>query len=158
MNVKNNRRKRDSMARITKVFLELVQEKEIGRISVTEICQKAGLNRATFYANYEDIYDLADKVMEDLSEQVNDIYRDELTVGYNSNDYAKLFRHIQQNQLFYRTCFKLGIANRPIVQYDTDQARKFFHNRDIPYHAEFFRAGLNRIIKMWLEGGCPPVC
>lgn len=77
MNVKNNRRKRDSMARITKVFLELVQEKEIGRISVTEICQKAGLNRATFYANYEDIYDLADKVKEDLSEQVNGIYRDE---------------------------------------------------------------------------------
>lgn len=155
MNVKNNKRKRDSMDKITKVFIELIQTKEISEISVTDICKKAGLNRATFYANYLDVYDLADRVLEELTSQVEDLYHDEITIGYNSNDYLKLLKHIYDNQLFYKTCFKLGIGEKPIVQYDTADAEKYFGGKNVEYHAEFFRGGFNRIVKMWLDKGCP---
>ena len=154
MNVKNNKRKRDSMDRITKVFIELLQTKEVSEISVTDICKLAGLNRATFYANYLDIYDLADKTLSVLREQVDDLYMEEITKGFNSNDYGNLLRHISENQLFYKTCFKLGIGEISIGRYDTEDAEKYFQNKNIMYHMEFFCGGFNRIVKIWLDGGC----
>ena len=86
---------------------------------------------------------------------VSDIYKEEITVGFNSNDYLRLFEHIYQNQLFYKTYFKLGYTQDfKIVQYDTKQAEEHFDNRFIEYHCEFFRAGITKIIEMWLAGGC----
>ena len=59
MNTKNNRRKRESKEKIKKVFINLIQTRELNQISVSDICKRAELNRTTFYANYSDIYELA---------------------------------------------------------------------------------------------------
>lgn len=155
MNTPNNRRKRESIEKMEKVFLELLQTKELSEISVSDLCKRAGLNRTTFYANYADIYALADSIRDKLEVSLSDLYQEERATGYNSHDYLKLFRHIQENQIFYRTYFKLGYDNNyKIVTYDTELAKKHFQNRYIDYHMEFFKSGLTRIIKMWLEKGC----
>ena len=62
MNVKNNKRRRQSQEKIEKAFIELLQTKELMQITVSEICSKTSLNRSTFYANYVDVFDLADKI------------------------------------------------------------------------------------------------
>ncbi|MGN0668149.1 MAG: TetR/AcrR family transcriptional regulator [Angelakisella sp.] len=155
MNTKNNRRRRDSVQRIEKVFIELLQSKELNEITVSEICQRCQLNRSTFYANFIDLYDLADKVRAHLEEEVSLLYQAEITQKFNSNDYLRLFRHIKENQLFYRTYFKLGYDNQVKLEaYDVNQARFYFNNQHIAYHIEFFRSGFNAIVKMWLAGGC----
>lgn len=155
MNTKNNRRRRASIERIEKVFIELLQTKELLEITVSDICKLCELNRSTFYANFIDIYDLADKVREHLEEEVNHLYEAEKTQGFNSNDYLRLFRHMKDNQLFYRTYFKLGYDNQfKLEYYDIHQAQRDFDDRHIAYHAEFFRCGFNAIVKMWLAGGC----
>lgn len=155
MNTKNNRRRRESIERIEKAFLELLQTKELHEITVSDICKCCELNRSTFYANFVDIYDLADKVREHLEEDVNQLYEQEKTQNFNSNDYLKLFRHIRDNQLFYRTYFKLGYDNQYQIQYfDVHQAEQHFANRYIDYHIEFFRSGFNAVVKKWLAGGC----
>lgn len=64
MNTSNNKRKRVSQEKIEKIFLQMIQTKEISEIRISEICKQAKINRTTFYANYIDIYDLADKVRE----------------------------------------------------------------------------------------------
>ena len=155
MNTKNNRRRRASVERIEKVFIELLQTKELQEITVSDICKLCELNRSTFYANFIDIYDLADKVREHLEEEVDRLYEAEKTQGFNSNDYLRLFRHIKDNQLFYRTYFKLGYDNQfKLEYYDIHQAQRDFDDKHIAYHAEFFRCGFNAIVKMWLAGGC----
>ena len=155
MNTLNNKRKKESMDRIEKVFIELLQTKELDEISVSDICKRAGLNRTTFYANYTDIYGLADAIRDKLENEVSDLYREEVTQGFNSNDYLKLFRHIKDNQIFYKTYFKLGYDNNyKIFRYDTALAYKHFQNKFIEYHMEFFKAGITQIIKIWLNGGC----
>ena len=155
MNTPNNKRKKESMERIEKAFIELLQTKELNEISVSNICKRAGLNRTTFYANYTDIYGLADAIRDKLENEVSDLYREEVTQGFNSNDYLKLFRHIKDNQIFYKTYFKLGYDNNyKIFQYDIALARRHFQNRFIEYHMEFFKAGITRIIKIWLNSGC----
>jgi len=155
MNTPNNKRKKESMERIEKVFIELLQTKELSEISVSDICKRAGLNRTTFYANYTDIYGLADAIRDKLENEVSVLYKEEVTQGFNSNDYLKLFQHIKDNQIFYKTYFKLGYDNNyKIFRYDTALACKYFQNRFIEYHMEFFKAGINQIIKIWLKGGC----
>ena len=155
MNTKNNRRRRASVERIEKAFIEMLQLKELNKITVSDICKRCELNRSTFYANYLDIYDLADKVRAHLEEEVNRLYEAEQQQKFNSNDYLRLFRHIQDNQLFYRTYFKLGYDTQfKPKDYDIHQAKRHFDNQHIAYHIEFFRSGFNAIVKMWLAGGC----
>lgn len=155
MNIPNNKRKRESIERIQKVFIDLLQSKELSQISVSTICKKAGLNRTTFYANYMDIYALADSIRETLENNMLVLYQDEIASGFNSNNYLKLFQHIKENQIFYKTYFKLGYDNNyKIVAYDTELAQRHFGNRFLEYHIEFFKSGLTNIIKLWLQNGC----
>lgn len=155
MNVKNNKRRRESVEKIEKVFIGLLQTKEIQEISVSDICKAAGLNRSTFYANYIDIYDLADKIRDKLQADFNALFQTESADEKGSFGALKLFRHMQENQLFYRTYFKLGYdsMHQPMV-YDVARAQKDFANKHIAYHIEFFKNGFNAIVKMWLAGGC----
>lgn len=106
-----------------------------------------------------DIYDLADKIRLRLIEDVCDLYQDERKKKYNSNDFSKIFRLMKENQLFFKTYFKL--ENDPNVlpseeqfQYDTNFAKRYYNNQHIDYHIEFFKAGFNAVVKKWLEGGC----
>ena len=155
MNTPNNKRRRESIDRIERVFIELLQTKELDEISISEICKMAGLNRTTFYANYTDLYGLADSIRDKLEKNLTVLYHREINEGFNSHDYLRLFQHIQENQIFYRTYFKLGYDDKyKIISYDTTLAREHFQNRFIEYHMEFFKSGLTKIIKMWLQKGC----
>lgn len=53
---------------IRQAFTALLVEKPIQHITVKELCQRAGVNRSTFYAHYVDIYDLLAKLEEDMVE------------------------------------------------------------------------------------------
>ena len=155
MNTHNNKRKKESMERIEKVFIELLQTREVSEISISDICKRARLNRTTFYSNYTDIYGLADTIRNNLENNLAELYRDEITRGFNSNNYLKLFQHIKDNQIFYQTYFKLGYDNNyKIIKYDVRLAKEHFQNRFIEYHMEFFKAGITQIIKLWLQNGC----
>lgn len=155
MNTKNNKRRQRSVELIEKTFMEFLRTKELNEITVSDICKECQLNRSTFYANFADIYDLADKVREHLEKEVDRLYEAERSRQFNSNDYLKLFQHIKDNMLFYQTYFKLGYDNQLKAKYyDVHQAQYHFDNRHIDYHIEFFRSGFNAIVKMWLAGGC----
>ena len=45
-------------ARMDEAFLELLEKKDFTYITVKEICEKAGVNRSTFYLHYETVSDL----------------------------------------------------------------------------------------------------
>ncbi len=155
MNTPNNKRKRQSQEKIEKIFINLIQTKEINEISVTDICKIAKLNRSTFYANYLDIYDLADKVVQKIEDDVFSLYKIERETKNNTNDFLKLFRHIKDNQIFYKTYFKLNRDKHFIIkEYDTNLSKMMYDNKYIDYHMEFFMAGLNAIVKKWLYNDC----
>lgn len=155
MNVKNNRRKRESVEKIEKAFINLIQTKELHTVTVAEICKAAGLNRSTFYANYTDVYALADKLREKLEAEFNGLFMEPPERPSEYDAAVKMFRHISENQLFYKTYFRLGYHNmHQNLIYNQEQAEQYFSDRHINYHIEFFRTGLNAVIKMWLEGGC----
>lgn len=157
MNTPNNKRRKQSQEAIEKVFIQLIQTKNVEQISVTEICKKAKLNRSTFYANYIDIYDLVEKLGAKLENEVSDLYSEERENKHNSNNFLKLFKHIKENQIFYKTYFKLGLDANSIIekyQYDFNLSKLYYDDQYISYHIEFFKAGITAIIKRWLNNNC----
>ena len=72
---------------IYETFMDLLKEKDIDKITVTEICKKAEINRATFYRYYENQYDLLDKIEENMLDEIKNTTKnckrdiDELTLN-----------------------------------------------------------------------------
>lgn len=66
MDKKESRRVKLTKRILKDSLLELLQEKNIRHITVTELCQKADVNRSTFYAYYESPYDLMISMQNDI--------------------------------------------------------------------------------------------
>lgn len=47
----------------------LLEVKDLEYITVKEICEKAGVNRSTFYLHYETIADLVNEAMENVNKR-----------------------------------------------------------------------------------------
>lgn len=154
MNVKNNKRRKESQERLERAFIELLQTRQISEITVSDLIKNAGLNRSTFYANYLDIFDLADKTREKLEQDFSNLFAD-YDYFNDRNGALKMFRHIKENQLFYQTYFKLCYDDKHLISIcDPKRAEMEHVSENLKYHIEFFRNGLNAIIKLWLAGGC----
>lgn len=157
MNKPNNKKRKASQEKITKIFLQLIQKYEINEITVSKICKLANINRSTFYANYIDIYDLADKIKEEMFYNVLELYKEESIKGEHSYNYLKLFNHIKENPIYYKTLFKL---NFDFTKYynnhleKTESLKYYGTTKNMEYHIEFFRAGMNAVLKKWLNNNC----
>ena len=62
----HDRRKKRTVQAIKKAFISILAEKELNKITVREISEKADINRTTFYAHFLDVYDLYDKVEQEI--------------------------------------------------------------------------------------------
>lgn len=154
MNKPNNNKRKKSQQQIEKIFLQLIQKKNIDEISVSTICEKANLNRSTFYSNYIDIYDLAEKIKQQMEIEFAQFQLSN-NAKQDENGYLSMFRYIKDNQIFFKTYFKLEDISKSLpTQYRVELAEKYYDNKFIDYHIEFFRAGLNAVIKKWLNSGC----
>ena len=155
MNTKNNRRRKTSVEKIEKAYIELLQEKERKNISISLICENAGVNRSTFYAYFIDLYDLETSIKEKLLAKFCEVYNDKIKMRGEFSDFIKLFYHIKDNKALYKAYFKFGEGfTVNDMRYDIGEATKYFNNEFIDYHIEFFYNGLNAVIKKWLEGDC----
>ena len=153
MNTANNKRRRESVQRIENAFMDLLEEKELREISVSQLCQLSGVNRSTFYASFQDVYDLAEKLRRKLQADLAHVFSDETT--WANNGALRLFTHIRDHQQLYKTYLKLNyLEEHPVVMYDKKLAEQYLPDQYLQYHMEFFRHGLNAIIKLWLSGGC----
>lgn len=66
---KNESRYYNSAKKMNLALISILDEKDFLDITVKEICQKAAVNRSTFYLHYENTYDL-------LKETLDNLYKD----------------------------------------------------------------------------------
>ena len=102
MNVKgdNNRSVRETRAKIQSVFLDLMKKKPYYKISVREIAEAANINRSTFYLHYEDIYDLLDKIEDEINDELAEAVRQIKREGYVQGkhpQHTEVFRVLNKN-------------------------------------------------------------
>lgn len=99
-NLNNSSRKTRRL--IKKVFAEMLCEKnELGKISVSELCQRADISRGTFYSHYDDIYGVAEDYENELIDAFFDNAR--LLESQNISHFVdSIFEFIRKNHESYR--------------------------------------------------------
>ncbi|MCI7096828.1 MAG: TetR/AcrR family transcriptional regulator [Clostridiales bacterium] len=166
----------NTAARMDEAFLELLSRKSFAYISVKEICEKAGVNRSTFYLHYETIGDLLNESMQYMSSQfltyfkastrsmisrLRDCPLDELnliTPEYLTpylnyiRDHKRLFQTAVENASFLRLDETYDKMFRyvflPILE------RYQIPEPDRPYTMAFYVHGLMAITSEWLHDDC----
>lgn len=107
MKVQNlNNSSKKTRRRIKTVFAEMLSEKkELGKISVSELCKRADISRGSFYSHYDDIYGVA----EDYENEMIDTFFDNARL-VESQDIMhfidSIFEFIRRNNENYRLLCK----------------------------------------------------
>ena len=166
MNTNNNIRYRNTEAAIEKAFLELLEVKGIRQITVQELCNIVKINRSTFYAHYQDIYDLLNKTEDKLNSELNKKFQHLYHNNPNKDFiyYIKIFLEFAaKNKAFYKNFvnsqesfpIKKGfdeLMNNLVIPYYKSQG---IHSKDeIMYRFVFMQAGFTTVLKHWLNSNC----
>lgn len=140
-----------------KALFELIQTRKLSDISVSELCELAGINRTTFYNHFDNVGALAKAARESILQEYTHQF-DGNQDGFTPENLLIMFRHLRDNQLMYNTYFLLEPRYDELLNhYDRDQARQRFPGQNetlVRYHAQFFAAGLNTVVRDWLTSGC----
>lgn len=166
MNRANNRRFIKNAAVMERVLLELLENREINKITVSEICILSGLNRTTFYAHYLDIYDMLEKTEENLHKMLLKKYMDDGKVKnilFSDESLLTFLEHIRENMNFYRAILKTR-KDFPIKQGFDSLYYDIFRplcikggitsDTEIMYFFVYFQAGFTMVLRRWVEAGC----
>ncbi len=157
----------DFRVRITKnlikeSFLELLQEKPMRTITVKELAARAHINRATFYAHYENIYTL----LEDVKSEFIGGLMNSIDTFTNQDSIEDLFRticryaaeHQKHCQLLFGKNGDFGLASRivELVRPRTIALWKEAGGRDeekLNYHYTYVAYGGLAVIRDWIQSG-----
>ena len=164
MNKKNNRQYQGSAVRMEVALLELMNQFPFEKITVKTICDRAGVNRSTFYAHYTDIYDMI--------EQMENNLRKELMEGYpvpgkvkplSVESFLPFLVFIRNHRDFYRIALKTR-REFPIKQgFEPlwNQIIKplclkagIMSEKEMMFYWIGFQAGFTMILKYWVENDC----
>jgi AcrR family transcriptional regulator len=61
-----DRRKARTKRLLRAALLEAVEEKGLDKVTVKDLCDRADINRGTFYLHYRDVYDMVERTTEDI--------------------------------------------------------------------------------------------
>ncbi|WP_226036747.1 TetR/AcrR family transcriptional regulator [Aquibacillus saliphilus] len=97
---------------IRDAFVELLQEKNLNKISVNSLAKRAEINRVTFYLHYKDIHDMMRKIVDeliaDIKEILQSIYDDPYDPGYELSTLTVLLEYIAKHSHVYKTFLVYG--------------------------------------------------
>ena len=157
-------------------LIALLEVKDLEFITVKEICEKAGVNRSTFYLHYESIADLATEAIEvvnkrfqsyfernaeSLIDSIDEMQLEEL-VFINKKYLEPYLQFISDNKRVYRAAFRnpVGMQVRTKYIYFKNYILEPILKRfDVPdrfhkYYIAYYIEGIIAIIKEWLNEDC----
>lgn len=107
--LKNELRNTYVIEHITDALLALLNEKPLAEISITEICNFAGVGRMSFYRNFNSkkdiLYRYNKKLLSDWSHSI-------AVSNYSLQEsILSLFRHCKEHESFYILLYRSGLSN-----------------------------------------------
>lgn len=97
-------------------LIELLEKKELSYISVKEICEKAGVNRSTFYLHYETIGDLLEETTEYIHNQFLSSFDQKPEQFVSQIKDAPLSELILVGEVYLRPYLKFVYENRSVFK------------------------------------------
>ena len=91
---------------IKETCLDLLTDKDITKVSVSELCKKADINRATFYRYYLDIFDLLKKLEDEFVLELKESYKNYTSEENSLYDYIlALLKSCQNDKRLVKILF-----------------------------------------------------
>ena len=161
MNTKNNQRTRLSKMLFKNALMDLLKEKgSVAKISVRELCDRAELNRSTFYAHYQEPNDLLIEIEAELLDATEEHLKKigaENDIG--AHKYILSFlQYIRQNDKPFRTLlidstdpeFRSRFMQQSIIQF-VDNLRIELPKELEQYIFSYILNGSTGIIIQWIR-------
>lgn len=163
MNQSNNERFRKTERKIIDAFTQLLSEKELPEITVSEICRLSNIHRTSFYLHFQDVYALMEAIEDRLASYYGSLFT-ESSGRYDLGErFLRLFQFISEHQPFYRAYWQrakdLKVLDAVLPEGDVRvraAAEKYGIRSEVTlrYRQLFFKAGLAALIGCWLKRGC----
>lgn len=166
MEKKVDRRIKKTKKQLQDGFTTLLMEKNIKDITVKELCDKVDLNRGTFYLHYKDIYDMAEKLENELLNQLESVLTNHAFENSDDKPFPlllDLFILIKENSDF---CSVLLSSNGDMAFFNkvklilrdkcfNEWMELFNKNKadKFDYFYNFIVSGSIGIIESWLQNG-----
>lgn len=153
-----------SERKIVNAFIELLEEKPLEHISITDIIKKANLSRPTFYYYYSNKDDLVETTFSKILDNVSSILQEDMTyqegVMVKAMTYLKdnqklclaLINHIPKINSLIREFITATILNSDFE--DVTQLMEDTYQVPAHYALEIYVSIVTTIFTLWLEEGC----
>lgn len=159
-----DRRIRKSRAALRHALFEMMKHQQVSSISIKSLCEKADVNRSTFYANYDSIEALLCDVHESLFLEMDEL------LGLTDRQLTYLHTLVPQETLVKiiellsheDSPFHVLMKNNEAHLFERNMSRRFIARyglTDAPYalrYAFLYRSiGSFTLINQWLLDGRP---
>lgn len=145
---------------IYEAYLHLLEEKQSDNISITEITERAGVSRVSYYRNYSSKLDIINDYLKDYVES----YNIKNNVSQNVDDFNQHLYHIldicKENKRLFKILFKLGIqlnTTNAIIEKTFYYVEKRFKSKltnPNKYNLCFYAGAIIFVLNEWLSNDC----
>ena len=145
----NERRNQYVVEHITDSLLDLMKYKHINDISIGELCNKAGVGRASFYRNFESKEDV---ISRELKKRLDTWWLSTI-VQPDFNFARALFEHYYEEREICILLYRQGLAHLNLQSIKDACGLKSEQNSLDAYISAFFAYGLYGWIEEWFKRG-----
>lgn len=158
---KENQRVIISKRMLKEGLLRLLEKKNIDKINVSELCQEAGINRATFYRHYETPHDVLMELETEFFKKIylfpNSPQTVEESENYVRNLCTYLYEHANLVKIFIRNNTDKDFAHllndfyQNILESGTDfSSVDAMDSEDLKLMATYLAGGGYYVLRRWL--------
>lgn len=158
--MKQDRRIQKSKSALKQALLIIMKKKSFSKITIKELCDKANLNRSTFYANYQNINDILFDIYYDIYLDMSNFLQHldyDYNIDYNIMQIKNIIDYLKEHQ----DSFQLLLANNENNMFE-QQLTLFYMKKYVKddsddkerYQFLYHSIGSFTIICQWFKDGC----
>lgn len=148
---------------INDALADLLAEKPLEKITVTDVVRRADINRGTFYAHYRDIPDVVDHLIQQTFSAIRDAMLANLPAPADLGSALLLAiqAFLEEDLDFYRKLLNSSAFNvmqeqlvAVVLEFMLEYKDQFFDGTDAEYQAtiHFCAGGLSLLYRDWFSG------
>lgn len=150
---------------IRESFLKLLEEKDISKITITDIVNEADLNRSTFYAHYANIREITKEIENEVIDKMIEILKNFEFKNFFNNPTPLLLevsKFLASNEETYRILLKVNNAETFLKKLKHEFAKYMLSNTDtskylkdskmVNLRISYFAGGIINLYQDWFNG------
>lgn len=149
---------------IRQAFVDLLKEKNIEKITVTDIITRADINRGTFYAHYQDTRAVIEQIENEIIEKMIEFLGEFRFQNFFQNPLPlllKISRYLEDDLEFYRILINSNGSEQFLIKLKKLFVQHMETDTDIPdmvkrspaffIRTHFFAGGLVNLYQVWFR-------